>query len=147
MAQITRYDPWNMLTQLHNEIDSLFENRMTTRGESQTSASDWVPAVDIKEEDDGFVIHADIPGVNPDDIHVSMDNGVLSISGERKHEASESKQGFKRVERVQGNFYRRFSLPDNVDAEKISAKSMHGVLEVRIPKAEKVQSRRISVES
>ena len=93
------------------------------------------------------MIHADIPGVDPKDIDVHMENGILTIKGERQSETKEEREGYKRVERVRGSFYRRFSLPDTADAEAISAKSQHGVLEVVIPKQQKVQPRRIQVES
>ncbi|MFP4244636.1 MAG: Hsp20/alpha crystallin family protein, partial [Ectothiorhodospira sp.] len=108
--------------------------------------SDWVPAVDIREEKDAYVLHADVPGVDPKAIEVHMENGVLTIRGDRKEESTEERENYKRVERVRGSFYRRFSLPDTADAERISARSVNGVLEVRIPKQEKVQPRRITVE-
>jgi HSP20 family protein len=102
--------------------------------------------VDIREDKDAYVLHADVPGVDPKDIEVHMENGVLTIRGERKSETKEERENYKRVERVRGTFYRRFTLPDTADADKISAKSVNGVLEVRIPKQETVQPRRISVE-
>ena len=110
------------------------------------SAADWVPAVDIKEEDTRFVIHADVPGVDPDDIEVRMEDGVLTIKGERQSEDKEEREGYKRIERVRGSFFRRFSLPDTADAEGITAKAKNGVLEIIIPKHEKVQPRRIEVQ-
>ena len=144
---LVRYEPWGMLNQLRRDMDRMYQSQ--TDGEESTSVatSAWVPAVDIKETDDAFEIHADIPGVDPKDIDVHMENGVLTIKGERESEKKEEKEGFKRVEREWGSFYRRFSLPDTADAEKISAKSQHGVLEITIPKQEKVQPRKISVDS
>jgi HSP20 family protein len=124
--------------------------RMSEGGEnaegSAIATSDWAPSVDIKETDSAFEIKADIPGVDPDAIEVHMENGVLTIKGERESEKKEDKEGYKRIEREWGSFYRRFSLPDSADAEKISAKSKHGVLEITIPKQEKVQPRKIAVE-
>ncbi len=142
---LVRYEPWSMLNQLRREMDSLFEPGENREG-SNIITSDWVPAVDIKETDDAFVISADIPGVDPKDIEVNMENGMLTIKGERETETKEEKEGYKRVERQRGSFYRRFSLPDTADADKISAKSKHGVLEITIPKQEKLQPRKISVE-
>ena len=144
---LVRYEPWGMLNQLRRDMDRMYQSQ--TDGEESTSVatSAWVPAVDIKETDDAFEIHADIPGVDPKDIDVHMENGVLTIKGERESEKKEEKEGFKRVEREWGSFYRRFSLPDTADAEKISAKSRQGVLEITIPKQEKVQPRKISVDS
>ncbi len=114
---------------------------------SSVATSDWTPAVDIKETAEAFVIHADIPGVDPSDINVNMEDGILTIKGERESKSEEEQQDYKRVERSWGTFYRRFSLPDTADADKISAKSSHGVLEITIPKQEKVQARKISVVS
>jgi len=142
---MTRYEPWGLLDQMRRELDRSLDTR-TAEGSSMAT-SDWVPAVDIKEEDNDFVIVADIPGVDPKDIEVHMDNGVLTIKGEKESEKKEEREGYKRVERSYGSFYRRFGLPDTADPEKISAKSNHGVLEVRIGKQEKVQPRKISVDS
>ena len=146
---VVRYEPWSLLNQLHNEIDQMVTPRRRRVNEEGVSiaASDWTPAVDIKEEVDRFVITADVPGVDPKDIEVHMENGILTIKGARLTESKEEREGYKRVERVRGSFYRRFSLPDTANAEAISAKSQHGVLEVVIPKQQKLQPRRIQVES
>jgi len=145
---LVRYEPWNMLQQLQREMNTLFENRFPAEGEnSNVATSDWAPAVDIKEEDDRFLVMADIPGVEPKDIEVSMENGILSIKGERKSEHTEEKEGYKRIERVYGTFHRRFTLPESADPDGITAKSKNGTLEIVIPKRESVQPRRISVES
>ncbi len=144
MALVT-YEPMNILNQLRREMDRLFESETPSGG--MVTAADWVPAVDIKETDKAFIITADVPGVDPKDIEVNMENGVLTIRGERKEETEEEKKGYKRIERVRGTFYRRFTLPDTADAEKISAKSKNGVLEITIPKQEKVQPRKITVEA
>ncbi len=140
---LVRYDPWSLLDQLRREMD-----RYPERGEEGhlSSASDWVPAVDIKEEKDGFVIKADLPGVDPNAIEIHAENGMLSIKGERESEKKEEREGYKRVERAYGSFFRRFTLPDTADTDKITAKSANGVLEVRIPKHEKLQPRKIKVE-
>lgn len=142
---LMRYEPWSLLDQMRREM----ERAVDTRAEegSSVATSDWVPAVDIKEENDAFVIVADIPGVDPNDIEVHMEGGMLTIKGEKETEKKDEREGYKRVERTFGSFYRRFSLPDSADPEKISAKSNHGVLEVRIGKQEKVQPRKIAVDS
>ena len=142
---LMRYEPWGLLDQMRRELEQSMDSR-TAEGSSMAT-SDWVPAVDIKEEENDFVIVADIPGVDPKDIEVHMDNGVLTIKGEKESEKKEEREGYKRVERTYGSFYRRFGLPDTADPEKISAKSNNGVLEVRIAKHEKVQPRKISVDS
>lgn len=139
---LVRYEPWGLLNQLSKELDRSFRGSEN----SDVATSDWTPAVDIKENESGFVIVADIPGVDPKDIEVHMENGVLSIKGERESEKKEEKDGYKRVERSYGSFYRRFSMPETADATKINAKSKNGVLEVTIPKQEKEQPRKIEVQ-
>ena len=142
---LLQYDPWSLLEQMRNEINRLVETRAGGDADSNVVAtSDWVPPVDIIEREDAFVILADVPGVDPARIDINMENGVLSIKGERL--TQEDRSHYKRVERARGTFYRRFSLPDTADPERITAKSRHGVLEITIPKLEKVQPRRISVE-
>jgi HSP20 family protein len=147
---VVRYQPWGLLNQLHTEVDRLFTpppRRHLDDTETGIAASDWTPAVDIKEEAERFVITADIPGVEPKDVELHMENGILTIKGERQAETQSEREGYKRIERVRGNFYRRFSLPDTANADAISARSQHGVLEIVIPKHQKVQPRRIQVES
>lgn len=145
---LIRYEPWGLLNQLHNEVNRLFDLRpLAGNDEANIVTSDWVPAVDIKEESDRFVIHADVPGVDPKDIEITMENGLLSIKGERSLENKEEREGYRRVERVRGTFYRRFSLPDTADASQITAREKHGVLEIVIPKKEHVQPRKILVQA
>lgn len=145
---MTRYEPWTLFNQFSNELNRMLEQRTPRMTDEQGNivASDWVPAVDIKEEDERFLIHADIPGVDPNDIDVHMEKGILSISGRRESEVSSEQDGYKRVERSRGSFLRRFSLPDTADADKIVAKCKNGVLEVTIPKHEALQPRKIAVE-
>lgn len=147
---LVRYEPYNTLNRLQNELNKGgWLDPFFTAGDGDDSSniavSQWRPAVDIKEDDNQFTILADIPGVNPDDIEVTMENGVLSIKGERKSENVEENNGFRRVERSSGSFYRRFSLPDTADADNISASSKDGVLQIVLPKHAKVQPRRITV--
>ncbi len=139
------YEPWSLLEQMRNEINRLAEGRDSgDEGSNIIATSDWAPPVDIIERDDAFVILADVPGINPADIEINMENGVLSIKGERL--VNEDRKGYKRMERARGTFYRRFSLPDTADPERVTARSRFGVLEITIPKLEKTQPRRISVE-
>lgn len=142
---LTRFEPWSLVDLLHRDLDRMATRRYpTTDGEQ--SVADWVPAVDVVEEKERFVLRADVPGVDPKDIEVSMDGGVLTVAGERMNESESSEGGVKRIERFSGRFYRRFTLPETADAEHITAKSDKGILEVSIPKRPEVQSRRISVE-
>ena len=148
---ITRYEPWNVLNDFQKEINNMFRNRygLTRRDDDDTQVvtSDWVPAVDVKEDNDKFTILVDVPGVETGDIEVTMEKGVLSIRGERHTESEEEREGFKRIERSRGTFYRSFALPDTADAENIKAKGRNGVLEIVIPKHAHVQPRKINVES
>jgi len=146
---LVNYEPWSLLDRFQQQLNQMGYAEKAIAGNdndySNVVTSRWSPAVDIKEEADRFLITADLPGVDPKDIEITMDNGVLSIKGERQSEAREEKEGYKRVERVSGAFYRRFSLPDTADAERIEAKGKDGVLEVILPKHEKVQPRKIQV--
>ena len=147
---LVRYEPWNLLNQFQKEVNRLFESRLGDLQEGDSSSivtSGWRPAVDIKEEDNRFVILADVPGIDPKDIEVTMEDGVLTLQGERSTQTEEEREGYKRIERARGTFYRRFSLPDSADAEGIKAKGKDGVLEIAIPKHERVQPRRIAVQS
>lgn len=114
---------------------------------ANTGDAQWAPRVDIKEDDKRFVILADIPGIDPAGIEVSMDKGVLTIKGERKQEAPAEGERLTRVERAHGAFLRRFALPDSADAESITAHGRHGVLEVSIPKRAESAPRRITIET
>lgn len=138
---LARYETRNPWSQFHQEI-----NRMLGEN-SNVVTSDWVPVVDIKEEKDRFVLHADLPGVDRENIDITMEDGVLSIRGERKLEDVAEGGEYKRVERIHGTFYRRFALPDTADPSGINARCNQGVLEVVIPKREAVQPRRIEVGS
>lgn len=145
---VVRYDPWNLLNQVQNEVNRLFESRFSdaqTSDNSNVVTSSWVPSVDIKEEAHRFVIYADLPGIDPKDIEITMNQGVLAIKGERMIENQDEKAGYKRVERAYGTFYRRFSLPDSADADGIQAAGRNGVLEISIPKHERTQPRKITV--
>jgi HSP20 family protein len=147
---LVAYDPWSTLSKLHHDVNTAFQSRLgglDHDDNSSVATSNWTPAVDIEEQTTRFVITADIPGVTPEDIEITMENGILTIKGERSEEKNVDREGFRRVERVSGSFYRRFSLPDSANPEKISAQGKNGVLEIVIPKGEKAQARRISVKS
>lgn len=143
---LTRFEPWSLVDLMHRDLDRLATRRYGNNNDD-SSVADWVPAVDIVEEKDRFVLRADVPGVNPQDIDVSMDAGVLSVAGERHAETVSEEDGVRRVERASGRFYRRFTLPETADAEGITARSQNGILEVAIPKHPEVQARRITVEA
>ena len=146
---ITRFEPWSLFNALQRDLDQMAAHRLTTGGAEDNghSVADWVPAVDVVEENDRFVLRADVPGVNPENIDVSMENGVLTVSGHRENETTEDAGGVKRIERLSGRFYRRFSLPESANAENITARSANGIQEVVIPKQPEIKARRITVES
>ena len=142
-----QYQPWLQARRFQDDIKQVF-GRFLGEDESDQSnvvTSQWTPRVDIKEEEKRFVILADVPGVEPKDIEVSMDKGVLSIKGERKSESHEENGSLTRVERLHGLFHRRFALPDSADADGITAVGKHGVLEISIPKKPETTPRRITV--
>lgn len=150
MAQLINYDPWQLLERFQRDVNGLVSQRRARDGEeedgSRVVTGQWAPAVDIREDAEGFVILADIPGVEPKDIEITMERGVLSLRGERvREEKAESQRGYARVERVHGTFYRRFSLPDSADADRISASGNNGVLTIVIPKRAQAQPKRIEV--
>jgi len=144
---VTRYYPWTQPNRLQDEIKQVFERFFGDEQADQSNivTSQWTPRVDVKEEDKRFAILADIPGVDPKDIEISMDKGILTIRGERASENKEQNGKLTRVERSYGAFYRRFALPDSADADGISATGKHGVLEISIPKKPETTPRRISV--
>ena len=137
-------NPWNLLNHLQRELQSPEYHRLTDDDASVATAS-WAPSVDISENETGFTLRADVPGVDPEAIDISMEKGVLTIKGERKFEREQETENYHRVERQSGQFYRRFTLPDSADADKIEARSEHGVLMITIPKQEVAVSRRIEV--
>lgn len=138
---IVRYEPWAFVGRLQRQLDRAL-------GEVADGATfSWIPHVDIREEDQRFIVVADVPGVEPKDIDVTADKGVLTIKGERRSEKNASKDGFQSVERATGTFLRRFTLPESADAEGIKATHVNGVLEVSIPKRPQEQPRRISVQA
>jgi HSP20 family protein len=141
---LVRYSPLG-INQLQSEINRIF--RSFDDSESSSATADWVPTVDINEFDDRFQLFVDLPGVDPEQVDITLDNGVLTISGERRPEAlaEGEKRLQRRIERGEGRFYRRFILPDMVDADNVEARNRFGVLEITIPKQAKAQPRRITI--
>ena len=150
---IVRYNQPGQATvqsEMKQMFDRLFEGSLFDQAgsdESSVVTSQWVPRVDVKEEGHRFVLYADLPGIDPNDIEVSMDKGLLTIRGERHGETSEQTDRFSRIERRYGSFHRRFALPDSADPEGIQARGRHGVLEITIPKRPESAPRRIRVGS
>src|SRR6185369_2071551 len=132
-------EPWSLLNRLSRDLDGY------VGAPSGTVA--FIPAVDVQEEKDRFVVKADLPGVKPEDIEVTAEKGILTLRGERKSDKKEAAEGYERLERVSGSFTRRFALPENVQADAIKARFTHGVLEVSIPKQPEVAAKRVTVEA
>ncbi len=139
---LVHYKPVNLFNQFNDELNRHFS--MTREGAANQEHA-WQPAVDIREEENCYLITADVPGVNSKDIDVTLEDGVLSIKGERNTEKELSEAGYRRRERTHGTFLRQFTLPDTVDANSISATARDGVLEVTIPKQEKPAAKKIAV--
>jgi len=149
MRNIMRYQQqWPGQSMLQDEIKQVFDRFFQTgddQDESSVVTSQWAPLVDIKEEPEQFVIYADLPGIDPQDVEVLMDKGILTIKGERKSETSEQTERYSRVERRYGSFHRRFALPDSADPDGVAATGRNGVLMITIPKRPETKPRRIQV--
>ena len=147
---LINYEPITVLNRLRDQLNRISDPDLLPSlwdEEGSVVTSRWMPSVDVREDDDKFVFLADIPGVDPKDIEVTCEHGVLTMKGERKTETGEERAGYKRIERSRGTFYRRFNLPDSADAEHIKASSKNGVLELTIPKVEKAKPRKITVKT
>lgn len=142
---IVRYHHWPRHAARQAQIHQLFERFADQGAANSHAASQWVPRVDVREESDRFLILADLPGVELDQIEIQMDKGVLSIKGQRSSGLEPEKGRYSRIERYQGNFQRDFALPDSADAEAIVASGRNGVLEIAIPKKAESAPRRIQV--
>lgn len=148
MANITRWNPVNEFEDLINRYNRHFGlARGSGEGEGKDlfSRSDWAPAVDIKETPEAFNIEAELPGMSKDDVKVTVQDGVLSIQGERKHEEETNDKKHHRIERVYGSFLRRFTLPENVDENSITANFKEGILSLTLTKAEPAEPKAIEV--
>lgn len=140
------YTDWSSVSQLREEINRLFGSM--DQGDTSGATASWIPAVDIYEYDNRFELMVDLPGVDPKDVEMTLDRGVLTLTGERKTEKAvenNEKDVAVRIERGHGRFHRRFILPESVDTERIEARSRSGVLEIVIEKQPKAQPRRIKV--
>jgi HSP20 family protein len=148
---LVRYVPYNghgfgdVFNQLHRQINRAFDTHAAASNADSAATADWVPPADVAEFGDRFVLRLDVPGVDIGAISITLDQGVLSIGGERANDAPGEEVERSRVERPQGRFHRRFTLPDTVDAAGVKATSRAGILEIVIPKQAKVQPRRIEV--
>ena len=143
MSTLAYYDPFRNVRSLQGEINRLFDRDMD---DSTGQLTQWPMRVDIREDENQIVVKADVPGMEQKDISVNVDNGMLTISGERKFSDEEHKEQYHRVERAYGRFSRSFQMPNTTDPENISASHKNGVLEVTLPKREEAKPRSIQVQ-
>jgi HSP20 family protein len=143
---IVRWEPLRELTTLQNEMNRLFNTAFDApTGGNGGTLRRWMPAMDLVETEDHFVLRADLPGLSEENVNIEVEDRVLTISGERKAEHETTKEGYHRVERAFGAFSRSLTLPEGIDPEAVSASFDRGVLEVRIPKPEQRKPRKISI--
>lgn len=145
---VVKWDPFRELEEMSDRLNRVFNRPTLSRtgnGKEIMTAADWSPVVDVLENDKEYVIKAEIPEVKKEDVKITVQDGVLTIQGERKHEAEEKGKRFHRIERSYGSFVRSFSVPDFVDEEKVAAEFKDGVLSLHLPKTEKARPRAIEV--
>jgi HSP20 family protein len=149
MTAMTHWNPFKEMDELSNQLSSLWgtsPNRIKNGLCAGSKVTDWTPRVDIVEDENEYLIKADLPAVDKKDVKVTVDDGVLTVSGERKPEKKEEDgKTYHRVERVYGSFTRRFSLPENVDGTKVRAEYKNGELELHLPKAPEAKPKTIEV--
>jgi HSP20 family protein len=138
MTMITRIDPFR-------ELASFFENFAETGGKQQLAAGSFVPPVDVYEDEHSLVLKLEVPGMNEEDINVSLENETLTVQGERKFEKEEKEENFHRIERRYGSFTRTFKLPGTVDAEKVDASYDKGILKITLAKKAEAKPKQIKV--
>ncbi len=141
---ITRYNPFAALEQFPES--RLFTDTLSRWLDETTAGRPWTPPVDIFETENEVVLKADVPEVDMKDIHIELENGTLTIKGQRKFEAEKKEKGYHRIERSYGSFARYFTVPDTVDPEKVAAEYKNGVLTVTLPKKEIAKPRTVRVE-
>jgi HSP20 family protein len=144
---LVRWEPVRELNSLQQEMNRLFSTFFDTPATGNGGpARRWIPAMDLVETDEHYVLTADLPGLTQEDITLEFEGDVLTLSGERKSEHAERKEGYYRLERATGSFSRSLTLPEGVDAEAVSATFKNGVLEVRIPKPEQRKPKKVSIQ-
>lgn len=146
MTTLMRWDPFRELEDMSDRLNRMFARpAVRTNGKETLTVADWSPTVDISETDGEYLIKAELPEVKKDDVKVTLEDGILTIQGERRREKDEKTTKYHRVERSYGSFVRSFSLPDQVDESGVKAEYRDGMLNLRIPKSEKAKPRAIEV--
>jgi HSP20 family protein len=145
---LIRWEPVRELGTIQNEMNRLFNTFFESpvgHGNGPQTLRRWIPAMDLVETNEDFVLRADLPGLSEGDVNIELEDNVLTVSGERKSEHEERKEGYYRVERASGSFSRSLTLPEGVDPEAVKASFDRGVLEVRIPKPEAKKPRKVAI--
>jgi HSP20 family protein len=142
---LIRWEPVRELNTIQSEMNRLFNTFFESPQSGGTQLRRWIPAMDLVETDGEYVLRADLPGLTEKDVNIEFEDNVLTISGERKAEHEERKEGYYRVERASGTFSRSLTLPEGVDPERVRASFDRGVLEVRIPKPEQRKPRKVTI--
>jgi HSP20 family protein len=146
MNALTKWNPLRELEEIQSRLSSLFgRTPLRGLGEETMTVSEWTPLVDITEDEKEYLIKAELPEVKKEDVKVTVENGTLSITGERKVEKEEKGKKYHRVERAYGSFMRSFTLPEGTTGDKVSAEFKDGVLKVHLPKSEEVKPKSIDV--
>lgn len=143
---IVRYDPFREIRTLQEEMNRLFSS-FSRNLEDDLMSGAWTPSVDIFENKDQVVLEAELPGMKPEDVNISIENNVLTIQGERKFEKKEERDNYHRIERRYGSFTRSFTLPPTVDTDNITAEFDNGILRLTIAKREEAKPRRIEIKA
>jgi len=146
---LIRWEPFGMMDDMFDRLMPSLQSRRRRMSEDEDGGREWLPSTDISETDQEYLIRAELPAVKKEDVHVTAEDGRLTISGERRQQSEQKSERFHRVESCYGSFSRSFSLPENVDAERIRCESREGVLTVHVPKrepAKKREPRQIKVE-
>ncbi len=147
MRSLMAWNPYRELTNWHRDIDDLFRRLLSDDEAGAGSPGGYAPAMEAFEKDGRFIVRADLPGVDPNEVEVSLLDNTLTVKGERKRSKDVNEKDYRYSETVYGSFERRFSLPAGVDADKITAKFEHGVIEVSVPLPESSTVKRIPIES
>jgi HSP20 family protein len=148
MNALTRWDPFKEMEETQNRLARIFgltSARLPNSDKESMTITEWAPSVDISEDDKEWLVKADLPEVKKEDVKVTVENGVLTITGERKFEKEEKDKKYHRIERSYGNFLRSFALPDAADGSKVNAEFKDGVLKVHLPKSEKAKPKAVEV--
>lgn len=145
MTNLVYYQPWSRMEQWHHDLNQIFNGRLDASQPVLSDSAAWVPDVDLHEEDDRFVLRADVPGVALKDIDITAESGTLTLRGVRAARERVKGDGFEHIERAAGTFLRRFTLPEAAQTEAIKARYTDGVLEIEIPKQPRIEAKRIAV--